>query len=83
MENEIQPVSFPQFDVTCPDTLLLDEGQSILESGSRTLAVALFDFTSQNPDELDVVENEEVTILMGQCDEDGWLMAVNSKGERG
>ena len=46
-------------------------------------AVALFNFSSQNPDELPITENEELTILMGQCDEEGWLMAVNARGDRG
>lgn len=46
-------------------------------------AVALFNFSSQNPDELPISENEELSILLGQCDEEGWLMAINSKGERG
>jgi hypothetical protein len=46
-------------------------------------AIALFTFTSQNPDELAITENEELTILLGQCDEEGWLMAMNSKGEKG
>jgi len=32
---------------------------------------------------LAISENEEVTILLGSCDEEGWLMAINSKGERG
>ena len=47
------------------------------------IAVALFTFNSQNPDELAIIENEELTILLGQCDEEGWLMAINSKGEKG
>jgi hypothetical protein len=47
------------------------------------IAVALFTFNSQNPDELAITENEELTILLGQCDEEGWLMAINSKGEKG
>ena len=45
--------------------------------------MALFNFTSQNPDELPISENEELTIIMGQCDEEGWLMAVNARGDRG
>ena len=46
-------------------------------------AIALFTFSSQNPDELAIIENEELTILLGQCDEEGWLMAMNSRGEKG
>ena len=46
-------------------------------------AVALFNFSSQNPDELPISENEELSIQLGQCDKEGWLMAVNSKGARG
>ena len=46
-------------------------------------AVALFNFSSQNPDELPISENEELSILLGQCDKEGWLMAVTLKGARG
>jgi hypothetical protein len=39
-------------------------------------AVALFSFSSQNPDELPITENEELTILLGQCDEVTLLLKV-------
>ena len=46
-------------------------------------AVVLYTFNGQNSDELTVTENEEVEILVRECDEEGWLMARNSQGERG
>lgn len=35
---------------------------------------------AQNPDELTIVENEELE-LMGEGDGDGWVQARNYKGE--
>lgn len=46
-------------------------------------AVVLFNFTAQNEDELTVIENEEVEILVKQCDEEGWVMVQNSVGTKG
>ena len=46
-------------------------------------AVVLFTFTSQNEDELSVIENEEVEILVKECDEEGWVMVQNSVGRKG
>ena len=46
-------------------------------------AVALYEFVSQNQDELTVRETEEVFVLPGECDEEGWLMIMNSAGEKG
>ena len=46
-------------------------------------AVALYEFVSQNQDELTVRETEEVYILPGECDEEGWLMVMNSAGSKG
>ncbi len=60
--------------------LIIDLGPP---GGDTATAVALFNFSSQNPDELAISENEELTILLGQCDEEGWLMAMNSRGEKG
>ena len=46
-------------------------------------AVVLFTFEANNEDELDVVENEEVDILVRECDEEGWLMGRTKAGRRG
>ena len=46
-------------------------------------AIALYEFVSQNQDELTVRETEEVFILPGECDEEGWLMVMNSAGSKG
>lgn len=45
-------------------------------------ARALYDFSSENPGEVSVKENEIVT-LYSEKDIEGWLEGVNSKGERG
>ncbi|KAG5834258.1 hypothetical protein ANANG_G00259650 [Anguilla anguilla] len=45
-------------------------------------ARALYDFSSENPGEISVKENEIVTLYCEQ-DIDGWLEGVNSRGERG
>jgi len=57
--------------------------KSTKESIGYAKAFVLYDFTSQNHDELKVVEGEELKILLGGCDEDGWVMAINLKGEKG
>ena len=46
-------------------------------------AVSLFQFDGQNEDELSVAENEEVDILVKECDEEGWVMTRNKTGQRG
>ena len=46
-------------------------------------AQVLFTFTSQNDDELTVTENEDVEILVRECDEEGWVMARNVSGQKG
>nr|XP_057927675.1 sorting nexin-18a [Doryrhamphus excisus] len=45
-------------------------------------ARAIYDFTSENPGEVSVRENEIVS-LYSEKDIDGWLEGTNSKGERG
>ncbi|KAF2353183.1 SH3 domain [Trinorchestia longiramus] len=42
--------------------------------------IALYAYTSQNPDELSFMENEELELL-GEGDGDGWVSARNYKGE--
>uniref|UniRef100_A0A8D8YCV8 F-BAR and double SH3 domains protein 2 n=1 Tax=Cacopsylla melanoneura TaxID=428564 RepID=A0A8D8YCV8_9HEMI len=44
--------------------------------------IALYSYTAQNPDELSIVENEQLEVI-GDGDGDGWLRARNYKGEEG
>jgi len=46
-------------------------------------AVVLFLFSGDNDDELAVAENEEVLLIVKECDEDGWVMAKNTAGKKG
>lgn len=43
---------------------------------------ALYSYTAQNPDELTIVENEQLEVI-GDGDGDGWLRARNYRGEEG
>lgn len=43
---------------------------------------ALYSYTAQNPDELSIVENEQLEVI-GDGDGDGWLRARNYRGEEG
>ena len=46
-------------------------------------ALVLFPFAGQNEDELTVAENEEIDVMVKECDEEGWLMGRNKEGVRG
>ncbi|XP_045134770.1 protein nervous wreck-like isoform X23 [Portunus trituberculatus] len=50
--------------------------------GTFPKCTVLYNYTAQNPDELTIVENEELE-LMGEGDGDGWVQARNYKGEVG
>ncbi|KAJ8687996.1 hypothetical protein QAD02_023791 [Eretmocerus hayati] len=43
---------------------------------------ALYSYTAQNPDELSIVESEQLEVV-GEGDGDGWLRARNYRGEEG
>ncbi|CAG9856160.1 unnamed protein product [Phyllotreta striolata] len=43
---------------------------------------ALYSYAAQNPDELTIVENEQLEVV-GEGDGDGWLRARNYRGEEG
>lgn len=43
---------------------------------------ALYSYNAQNPDELTIVENEQLEVI-GDGDGDGWLRARNYRGEEG
>ncbi|XP_049819118.1 protein nervous wreck isoform X2 [Aethina tumida] len=51
-------------------------------SGPLLKCTALYSYTAQNPDELTIVENEQLEVV-GEGDGDGWLRARNYKGEEG
>lgn len=44
--------------------------------------IALYSYDAQNPDELTIVENEQLEVI-GDGDGDGWLRARNYRGEEG
>ncbi|XP_034254415.1 protein nervous wreck isoform X2 [Thrips palmi] len=51
-------------------------------SGPTYKCIALYSYTAQNPDELTIVENEQLEVV-GEGDGDGWLCARNYRGEEG
>ncbi|XP_022909284.1 protein nervous wreck isoform X2 [Onthophagus taurus] len=51
-------------------------------SGPTLKCTALYSYTAQNPDELTIVENEQLEVV-GEGDGDGWLRARNYRGEEG
>ncbi|XP_039286914.1 protein nervous wreck isoform X5 [Nilaparvata lugens] len=62
----------------------LDEGQAqaATDTGPTYKCTALYNYTAQNPDELSIIENEQLEVV-GEGDGDGWLRARNYKGEEG
>ena len=46
-------------------------------------ALVLYTFTANNEDELTVSENEDICVLVRECDEEGWVMARNQSGRKG
>ncbi|XP_073974020.1 FCH and double SH3 domains nervous wreck isoform X2 [Rhodnius prolixus] len=50
--------------------------------GPTYKCTALYSYTAQNPDELSIVENEQLEVV-GEGDGDGWLKARNYRGEEG
>ncbi|XP_037801237.1 protein nervous wreck-like isoform X7 [Penaeus monodon] len=52
------------------------------EPGTYPKCIVLYNYTAQNPDELSIIENEELELL-GEGDGDGWVKARNYKGEVG
>ncbi|KAF2879160.1 hypothetical protein ILUMI_27012 [Ignelater luminosus] len=51
-------------------------------TGPVLKCTALYSYTAQNPDELTIVENEQLEVV-GEGDGDGWLRARNYRGEEG
>lgn len=46
------------------------------------LLFLVYSYNAQNPDELTIVENEQLEVI-GDGDGDGWLRARNYRGEEG
>ena len=46
-------------------------------------AVVLFTFQANNEDEINITENEQVDIMVKECDEEGWVMVRSSTGQKG
>ncbi|XP_063699365.1 protein nervous wreck isoform X2 [Culicoides brevitarsis] len=57
-------------------------GVSSSESMQTFKCTALYSYNAQNPDELTIVENEQLEVV-GEGDGDGWLRARNYRGEEG
>ena len=55
----------------------------VLEAGaSISRCVALYNFNAENPDELDMVNHEELELL-GEGEDEGWVRVRNYKGDEG
>ena len=46
-------------------------------------ALVLYTFTANNEDELTVTENDDILVLVRECDEEGWVMASTQEGVKG
>ncbi|XP_058838386.1 protein nervous wreck [Topomyia yanbarensis] len=58
-------------------------GATIQQPAGQTFkCTALYSYTAQNPDELTIVESEQLEVV-GEGDGDGWLRARNYRGEEG
>lgn len=56
--------------------------QTQQEAPQTFKCTALYSYQAQNPDELSIVENEQLEVV-GEGDGDGWLRARNYRGEEG
>ncbi|XP_053956010.1 protein nervous wreck isoform X6 [Anastrepha ludens] len=61
-----------------------EKDESIIPEPKEAIfkCTALYSYTAQNPDELTIVENEQLEVI-GEGDGDGWLRARNYRGEEG
>ena len=91
--NQVSPTSemsvTEQFEdcrsLISPGSLLSSSPPDAWEEGRNdqpTRCVALFNFQAENPDELNMVDQEELELL-GDGDDEGWVRARNYKGEVG
>ena len=58
------------------------EVEPISTEGLRQ-ATVLYNFDSQNADELTITENEIIFISNEECDEEGWVVVINAQGQKG
>ncbi|CAH1647430.1 unnamed protein product [Spodoptera littoralis] len=70
-----------------PTQVNWDEGEPAAETVEAPAAplykcTALYSYTAQNPDELSIIESEQLEVV-GEGDGDGWLRARNYRGEEG
>lgn len=65
-----------QSNTSEPTTAAADANEQIFK------CIALYSYNAQNPDELTIVENEQLEVI-GDGDGDGWLRARNYRGEEG
>lgn len=93
VEQERQKIE--QLTVGWEDPTAVDWGAEDTANGTTSAApdlpvsnepifkcTALYSYTAQNPDELTIVENEQLEVV-GEGDGDGWLRARNYRGEEG
>ena len=59
-----------------------EEQVPVSTEGLRQVYV-LYNFDSQNSDELTISENEMVFISEEECDEEGWVVCINAQGQKG
>ncbi|XP_058066145.1 protein nervous wreck [Anopheles bellator] len=60
----------------------LAQQQQSASAAQTFKCTALYSYTAQNPDELTIVESEQLEVV-GEGDGDGWLRARNYRGEEG
>ncbi|KAJ8736850.1 hypothetical protein PYW07_000121 [Mythimna separata] len=72
-----------------PTQVSWDEGEAAIADQVAPVPVAplykctaLYSYTAQNPDELSIIESEQLEVV-GEGDGDGWLRARNYRGEEG
>ena len=73
------------FDLGCAELLVLaraDGADRRPEPPPALRCVAIFNFRAEHPDELNMIDQEELEVV-GDGDEEGWVRARNYKGEVG
>ncbi|XP_033223271.1 protein nervous wreck isoform X2 [Belonocnema kinseyi] len=64
------------------DSATVQETAEVPSNQQIFKCTALYSYTAQNPDELTIVESEQLEVV-GEGDGDGWLRARNYRGEEG
>ncbi|KAL4229991.1 F-BAR and double SH3 domains protein 2 [Mactra antiquata] len=81
-DQEPTYTNYDEDDDFLDETFDVQVGDFSLKSGSSQFPMkcrSIYEFHAGNPDELDMVENEELEII-ANGDGDGWVRAKNSKG---